>query len=147
MSKGYPSGPKWCTSAPNPASSYTTIIIGSPSRTTVSSSLMPIRYPPSPSAATGSRSGCASAAPIAVDSPSPTDWKAWVKQKPRSSGTDRYIDGYPMKLPESTATTRAAGSRSSSAIDNVRGSMRPRPVSSENGTSRQRAPCGGGPVR
>jgi hypothetical protein len=32
--------------------------------------------------------------------------------------------GWPMKLPESTATTRSAGSRSSRAIDSVRGSIR-----------------------
>ena len=46
---------------------------GRPSRTTVSSSLMPISAPPSPSAATGSRWGWARAAPTAEASPSPTD--------------------------------------------------------------------------
>ena len=64
-----------------------------PERTTVSSSADPISAPPSPSAATGSRSGRASAAPIAVASPSPIDWYAWVKQKPDSSGTDRNMLG------------------------------------------------------
>jgi len=39
-----------------------------------------IRAPPSPSAATVSRPGLATAAPIAVASPSPIDWNAWVKQ-------------------------------------------------------------------
>ncbi len=42
-----------------------------------------------------------------------------------------------MKFPESTLTTRSSGSRSSRAIDNVRGSMRPSPDSSAYGTSRQ----------
>ncbi len=55
----------------------------------VSSSLMPIGNPPSPAPSTGSRSGRASAAPIAVERPRPIDWKAWVKQKPNSSGTLR----------------------------------------------------------
>jgi hypothetical protein len=98
--------------------------MGRPSRTAVSSSLTPISAPPSPSAATASRSGRATAAPMADASPSPIDWNAWVKQKPASSGTDRYMLGYPMKFPESTATVRSAGSRSSSAIDSVRGSIR-----------------------
>ena len=59
----------------------------------MSSSAAAISAPPSPSAATGSRSGWASAAPIAVASPSPIDWNAWVKQKPCSSGTDRNMLG------------------------------------------------------
>src|SRR5581483_3791358 len=74
VSSGSPSGPKWCTSAPYASSSYTTTTIGSPSRATVSSSLAPISAPPSPSAATASRSGRATAAPTADASPSPTDW-------------------------------------------------------------------------
>ena len=59
----------------------------------VSSSLTPISAPPSPSAATASRSGRAIAAPMAVARPSPMDWNACVKQKPASSGTDRYMLG------------------------------------------------------
>src|SRR6266542_2377964 len=50
VSSGYPSGPKWCTSAPYASST-------------------------------------------AVNRPSPIDWNAWVKQKPSSSGTDRYMLG------------------------------------------------------
>ena len=49
--------------------------------------------PAQPRAATGSRSGRASAAPIAVARPRPTDWKAWVKQNPNSSGTPRNMLG------------------------------------------------------
>ncbi len=52
-----------------------------------------MRNPPSPSAATGIRSGCDSAVPIAVARPSPIDWKACVKLKPNSSGTRRYALG------------------------------------------------------
>lgn len=52
-----------------------------------------MRNPPSPSAATGSGSGCASAVPTAVARPSPIDWNACVKPKPNSSGTDRYALG------------------------------------------------------
>jgi len=59
----------------------------------VSSSATPISAPPSPRAATASRSGRAMAAPMAEDRPSPIDWNAWVKQKPASSGTDRYMLG------------------------------------------------------
>src|ERR1022692_557997 len=44
-------------------------------------------------------------------------------QNPSTSGTDRYMLGKPMKLPESTATIRSAGSRSSRAIVRVRGSI------------------------
>ena len=47
-----------------------------------------------------------------------------------------------MKLPESTATTRSAGSRSSSAIESVRGSIPSGPVRSSYGTSRQRTRAG-----
>src|ERR1022692_5172783 len=51
VSSGCPPGPKWCTSAPYAASSYTTITIGRPNLTVVSSSLTLISAPPSPSAA------------------------------------------------------------------------------------------------
>jgi len=51
-----------------------------------------IRAPPSPTA-TESRSGRATAAPIALASPSPTDWKALGNTKPCWSGTSRYIAG------------------------------------------------------
>ena len=67
--------------------------IGRPSLTTVSSSLIPISAPPSPSAATVSRSGRAIAEPIADASPRPIDWYACVKQNPSASGTLRYMLG------------------------------------------------------
>ena len=54
---------------------------------------MLIVAPPSPSAATVSRCGCATAAPMALARPSPIDWKACVKQNPSSSGTDRNMLG------------------------------------------------------
>src|SRR3954469_18799575 len=57
-----------------------------------------MRHPPSPSAATVSRSGRATAAPTAVASPRPTDWKAWVKQKPAAAGAAREGAGGPMKV-------------------------------------------------
>ena len=62
---------------------------GMPSRTAVSSSAMAMWKPPSPVPSTGMRPGCARPAPMAVYRPSPMDWKAWVKQKPNSSGTER----------------------------------------------------------
>ena len=46
-----------------------------------------------------------------------------------------------MKLPESTATIRSAGSRSSRAIVRERGSIRSPSLVSSNGTSRQRTPA------
>ena len=67
---------------------------------------------------------------MALANPSPTDWYACVKQNPVTSGTDRNIDGYPMKLPESTTTVRAAGSIPSSSMLSVRGSMLPEELSS-----------------
>lgn len=59
------------------------------SRTSVSSSEMAKRKPPSPAPKTGSRSGRSLAAPMDVYKPRPIDWKAWVKQNPNSSETDR----------------------------------------------------------
>jgi len=50
--------------------------IGGPSRSTVSSSAIDMSAPLSPSAAIGSRSGCARAAPMAVARPRPIDWPA-----------------------------------------------------------------------
>src|SRR5690349_16450857 len=88
VSSGYPSGPKWCTSAPYAASLYTTTTSGRPRRTAVVSSATDIRNPPSPSAATVSRSGRATAAPSAPARPSPIDWYAWVNTNPAVSGTD-----------------------------------------------------------
>ena len=80
VDRSAPSGPKWWTSAPYAASSYTTTSRPSPSRTAVSSSATPSgsrrrRWP-----ATGTRSGAASAAPITVANPRPMDWNDWVKQ-------------------------------------------------------------------
>ena len=51
-----------------------------------------------------------------------------------------------MKLPESMQTVRSAGSRSSSAIDSVRGSIRSAVDASSNGTSRQRSRAGEPPA-
>ena len=103
-------------------------------RPSVSNSGSDISAPPSPSAATVSRSGRASAAPIALPSPSPTHWKACGKTKPAASGTRRYIDGQPWKWPESTTTVRSSGSIASSASVSVRGSSRPGAAASSYGS-------------
>ena len=59
----------------------------------MSSSGSAISAPPSPSAATVSRSGRASAAPIALPRPSPTHWNACGKTNPAASGTRQVHRG------------------------------------------------------
>ena len=97
------------------------------SRAAVSSSAQRHERPPSPSAATVSRSGSAIAAPIAPPRPSPTAWKPFGKtQRARVGDVEEH-----RRLAEEVAgvdatVLRSDGSRSSSAIEKCAGrSTRP----------------------